>query len=402
MCRLADGRVGFAHGALPGDHLHVEAAREHKSHVQAERFSLAVLSPERVSPPCPVAEACGGCDWMALPVAAQRRYKLELLAQALARTGGVRELPPLALEDAGSDGQYRSRLRFQIDVDGRLGFFARGSRRLIEIERCWVAEAELARAYARLRALAAKHRGALAEFESAELRVSESEPRWALWLEPRSEWAAASAAILLAALGAEFAVGVNGQRALPEQRLAVTSEVELVVPVGAFSQVNWAVNRKLVAAVVEGARSRAARRFCDLYAGAGNFGLPLLAAGLEGLLVEGHRGAVEAARRAAREQCLGGEFRAQDVALAASELRRAGRSFELVVLDPPRAGAFDILDDLAAIAQRSIAYVACDPVTLARDLRWLSAHGFRLEQVTAYDMFPHTHHFETLAWLERS
>jgi tRNA/tmRNA/rRNA uracil-C5-methylase (TrmA/RlmC/RlmD family) len=72
------------------------------------------------------------------------------------------------------------------------------------------------------------------------------------------------------------------------------------------------------------------------------------------------------------------------------------------VLDPPRAGARDVLAILAEVAAGAIAYVACDPVTLARDLKGLAAHGFRLERVTAYDMFPQTHHFETLAWLRRA
>src|SRR5262245_45699188 len=120
MARLGDGRVGFAAGAFPGDVIQVEGAREHKQHVEARSFTLLSPASERSEPPCPLARVCGGCDWMALGVEAQRRHKLSLLTQALTRTGGFRALGELTLHHAGSELGYRNRLRFQIDARGEL------------------------------------------------------------------------------------------------------------------------------------------------------------------------------------------------------------------------------------------------------------------------------------------
>jgi len=115
--------------------------------------------------------------------------------------------------------------------------------------------------------------------------------------------------------------------------------------------------------------------------------------------IEGSKLAILAAKRAASEQQLSAaRFVAGDVRDAFAKLPR-GEHFDLVILDPPRAGARDILPELIRRAPRHIAYCACDPVTLARDLRVLCDAGYLLEQVKGFDMFPQTHHFETLAWL---
>ncbi len=397
MARLEDGRVGFAAGALPGDVIRVEAAREHKGHVEAERFTLQASGSERIEPACPLARECGGCDWMALDVEAQRRHKLSLLTQALTRTGGFRALSKLELHHAGPELAYRNRLRFQIDVRGRLGFFARGTNQLVVIQSCLVAAPALDRAFEQLCAVAAEHRGALAQFASAELRVAEDGQKPSLRLEPRAEIAASSQAQrrLEAALAEHFELGAQAQR------FPLPGGVTLHAPAAAFTQVNWAVNELLIGAVVSGALARGVRSFCDLYAGAGNFTLPLLGAGLHGVAVEGHEAALAAGREGAAQQGLSAEFVADDVGRALVRLARAGRRFDLVLLDPPRAGARAVLEPLLDVAAGAIAYVACDPVTLARDLKWLAAHGCELEQVAAYDMFPQTHHFETLAWLNR-
>jgi 23S rRNA (uracil1939-C5)-methyltransferase len=168
-----------------------------------------------------------------------------------------------------------------------------------------------------------------------------------------------------------------------------------------FTQVNWLVNQLLVQALLDGAGQRGARTFYDLYCGAGNFSLPLAAQGLSGIGIESSEPAIRAAQRSVVECALRGiRFVAGDVRDALAELPQSER-FDLAVLDPPRAGAREILPELIRRAPRHIAYCACDPVTLARDLRTLCDAGYALEQVTGFDMFPQTHHFETLAWLVR-
>jgi 23S rRNA (uracil1939-C5)-methyltransferase len=281
-----------------------------------------------------------------------------------------------------------------------LGFFAARSRELVEIPGCLVADPELDRALARLRALFAQHRSASRCFVEAELRVAPSGPRVSLMLTPRAERLEGATA-LLSALAELFHVSVAGRAEDPEsdQRFPLPGGVELRAPAQAFTQVNWSVNRALVQAVLDGAERRAARTFCDLYCGAGNFSLPLLARGLRGVGIEASKGAIAAAKRALTEQRLGeARFIQGDVRAALSQLSHAER-FDLMVLDPPRMGAREVLGEIVRRAPAHIAYCACDPVTLARDLRTLCEQGYALDEITGFDMFPQTHHFETLVWL---
>ncbi|MEB2310851.1 MAG: hypothetical protein OZ921_21500 [Sorangiineae bacterium] len=354
--RLPDGRAGFATGALPGDVILPERVEDHRSYLRATSFRLVEPSPERVEPACPIADACGGCDLIRLSREAELREKSAMLGEALRRTGGFRDLPaPHPIITAGSELGYRSRIRVRVDAEGRVGYFARGTHELVELERCAVATPEVNQALAELRERARSSR-----VEPGELEL----------------------------------------RATPgEARVSLPEGVELYAPADAFAQVNAAVNERIIVDLLAGARERGLTTFCDLFAGAGNFALPLARAGLRGVAIERTGSAIEAGRRAASAQGLAVRFVAGDVARS---LARERGPFELAVLDPPRAGAREVLAPLVRLRPRSIAYLACDIVTLARDLSALTRSGYALERVTGYDMFPRTHHLEALAWLARA
>jgi 23S rRNA (uracil1939-C5)-methyltransferase len=139
-----------------------------------------------------------------------------------------------------------------------------------------------------------------------------------------------------------------------------------------------------------------------LFAGVGNFALPLARAGLSGVMVERAPSAVQAAERAAAHFGIKGlKTRTADSARALHDMVKEGKRFDLVVLDPPREGAPDVVSGLMGLMPRAVAYVACDPVTLSRDLKPLIAAGLRVKSAQAFDMFPRTHHFESLVWLEQ-
>jgi 23S rRNA (uracil1939-C5)-methyltransferase len=399
--RLSNGQGAFAPGALPGERIHVEQAEDHGGYLQAKRWSLLEPSPDRVSPACPVQSRCGGCDLMTLSYPAQLQAKLGILHDALARTGRFETLPELSFVESDSPLAYRSRIRLHI-AGGRLGFFAPQSRELVEIPGCLVADTELDVALRTLRELIAPHAPELTLFSELELRVAPAGPRLALRLIPVSRRLTGGAR-LIRALGGHFQVSIaeRAADAALDQRFPLPGGVELRAPASAFTQVNWRVNQRLVQALLDGATERAVLAFCDLYCGAGNFSLPLFARGLRGVGIEASKFAIAAAKRAASEQQLSSaRFIAGDVRDALAKLPRA-EHFDLVVLDPPRTGAREILPELIRRAPRHIAYCACDPVTLARDLRVLCDAGYALEQVKGFDMFPQTHHFETLVWLTK-
>lgn len=398
--RTEDGRVGFATGALPGDRVRPTKVEEKKGFVRALEWELVEPSADRRAAPCPIADQCGGCDWMALDRRAQLSAKVSVVREALTRTGGFRDLPQeLPMVEAGSDLGYRRRLRLHIDQSGRLGLFARASHHLVEVETCLVSAPEINDAIAIVREASRKHPGVLGAFSDVELRAAPGEPRVACHFYPRGD-VNEGARQVLAELGTQLMVSVAKEGDGEPQNWPLSCGITLSVPPGVFTQVNWQVNDALIDAVVTGAKKRDIKTFCDLYAGAGNFTLPLLKGGLVGVGVERNPAAVRAAKRTAESSGLDADaIQTGDAARRANAFARARRRFDLVLLDPPRAGASEALRHVRALRPWFIAMCSCDPPTMARDLAKLRGLGYQLDEVIGFDMFPQTHHVETLAWM---
>lgn len=347
--RTAEGLACFVPGAFPGDLIRPRTQERRKRMVRVTSFELAQASPHRVEPPCPVASRCGGCDWMALDRPTQQLWKGRVLQECLRRQGGV-EVEVGPARSAGPALGYRHRVRFQ-RKGGQVGFFARRSHDLVPIDTCAVAHPHINAALPRLRGRAGRD-GAI-----------------------------------------ELRVGIEGAAIDAPQRLELPG-AWIDVPPGAFSQVNPHVNRALVQRVLDGVG--AAQTVLDLYCGAGNFALPLAAAGLEvrGCDISGP--GVRAARASAQTQGLSVEFFEGS---AEAALRRWSDRPELVVLDPPRSGCRELVAPLLALRPPRIALVSCDPATCGRDVGALAAGGYTVESAEAWDMFPQTHHIEALVWM---
>lgn len=408
--RASDGRIALVSGAFPGDRVAPIEVEEHRSWVRVRSHRLERPSADRVEPPCPVADRCGGCAWMRWSRPAQLAGKESLLRQALERTGGLCELPGIEVVTRGGDLGYRSRIRVHVDHAGRIGYFAAGTRDLVPVTSCAVADPALSTALARLAEMSATRGAALAILESIELRVAPAGPRLVLALEPRRaarghrSRPAAPPPALLAALAELGEVDVPGARTpIEDQRWPLYDGVELGAEARAFTQVSWEANRELVRRVVAGALARGARRFLDVYAGAGNFALALARAGLSGVAIDTQGGGLRSLERS----LLRAGFDASavrvivgDAALTLGRTSRAPR-YDLAVIDPPRAGAKAALGPLLALEPKTLALVSCDPTTLARDVAVLLSGGYSVVSLTVFDFFPHTPHVETLAWLER-
>jgi 23S rRNA (uracil1939-C5)-methyltransferase len=177
-------------------------------------------------------------------------------------------------------------------------------------------------------------------------------------------------------------------------RVTLEPGLDLEVPADAFTQVNAGGNLLLVETVLAFAGAAAGERVLDLYCGAGNFSLPLARRGARVRGIERSPVAVEAATANAAR--LGLREASFECATVAHALRRVTPA-DLVVLDPPRAGARDALAALAAIRAPRVVYVSCDPATLARDVRTLRDSGYRLLRVQPIDLFPQTYHVESVA-----
>jgi 23S rRNA (uracil1939-C5)-methyltransferase len=397
--RLPDGQSLFLPGAAPGDRVRLERVEKQRGALYATAYEIVEQGPDRVTPECPVAATCGGCDWMHLSRRAELEQKAATLKEALVRVGGVQTDPGPVTSLEPTVG-YRSRVRFHVGQHGKLGFFARGSHQLVEVPGCLVAAPAINEALVSIRRLARRYPDALSGFSDVELRATETGV--IARFVPKDGIKPISAEPMLRQLGKELKVAASEREAQGiSERRTLGNDVFVEIPADAFSQINVGVNRELVAAIVEGAKARGLASFCDLFAGVGNFALPLARLGMSGVMVERTASAVQAAQRAAAEQGIVKlKARTADAGRALSDLVREGQRFELVVLDPPREGAPEVVAGVLGLEPKAVAYVACDPVTLSRDLKPLLAAGLRVQSVQGFDMFPRTHHFETLVWLE--
>ena len=411
LARAPDGRVVFVTGALAGERVRARVEAERRGYLEAGCREVLEPSPRRVEPACSLYGRCGGCDLMHLDYPAQVRAKAAWLEAALGRLPGV---PGVESHPSPRPWGYRNRLKLQVDR-GRVGFFAARSRRLVPVERCPVAAPSLRRV---LPALAGALAGAGGE-PSLWLELLGGEDEQApvlgcLGFSPRYRPAKRGLERLrrlcreAGLAGVRLALG----RRLEPWRLSPAAGVvyyedkglSLRAFPGLFCQVNFAANRRLVELVVEMAgRPGPQGQALDLYGGSGNLGLPLAARGWRVLSVERSAGACEAGEWLAGVNRLEGRWRwlDQEAGAALQGLAGQGRRFELVVLDPPRAGAKGLMPLVAALSPRRVVYVSCHPAALARDASELVAAGYRPRRLALVDMFPHTGHSEALLLLER-
>lgn len=399
VARRANGEVVFVAGTAPGDDAEIEAVKRSGGALRGQLLRVISPSVERRDPPCRYATECGGCDFMHLHPDAQRRAKLSILVDALERVGGNPPRPSEIQFVGTNPTSRRSRLRLHVDADGTCGMFSQRSHRVVPIEHCLISDAEINQALSGLSQLDAKDKRRLSFCEQIEFRSSEYPPKLAVRLFPR-KGAQLRPELYASMFPTHAALAVVGSKQDDEltQLVRVTNELSIAIPFSGFSQVRSDVNQQLVNAVVDAAELRGHRTFLDAYAGAGNFTLPLLCAGLEGHAVDVWGPSILAARATARDLGLGFTgFDIGDARAMLEHLAKAKRRFDYIVLDPPRQGAKSALDVALRLEPRTIALVACDPVSLARELSVLTARGARIEMLTLFDMFPETHHCETLA-----
>ncbi|HET9933308.1 MAG TPA: hypothetical protein VFQ35_21535 [Polyangiaceae bacterium] len=386
----AEGSPFRASGPVPGDAVALIGVAQRTQVRRA--YELVRGAPERRAAPCPVQRQCGGCRLMPLNEAAQQRVKLEILRAELERRGIC--APRLDWHPASSSLAYRNRIRLRLAA-GKLSFFNQD-----KDEGCVVLAPTLQSALERLRGLEGAD-CALCSFSHCEVRAHDLDGRPALALSGRTDPGLLRAELAeLQRLLPEFLLGVTGDPAIPAQR-RLLGALEMFVPLDAFLQVNDAVNERLIAWVVNSVRALRVGNVLDLFAGAGNFSLPLAAAGSAVTAVERHGPCITALGRSAARAgvaCEGVVARADE---AVSALVAAKRRFDCVVVDAPRAGAGALLARFDDLGVRFVVLCSCYAPSFARDLAALLEQGFRIRAITIFDMFPQTHHVECVAVLAK-
>jgi 23S rRNA (uracil1939-C5)-methyltransferase len=410
-----DGKAVFVDGALPGELVRFKYTRIQGRFDEGRTVEVLRASPERVVPRCPHFGVCGGCSLQHQDPAAQIRMKESTLADVFARIGRVEPetwLPPLV---AGHWG-YRRKARLgvrHVTKKGRtlVGFRERGAAFLADLGRCEVLHpavgerlTDLARAVERLSI----------RDQVPQIEVAVGESACVLVFRVMAQPCPADLDCLLG-LARELDVHCYLQEGGPETiRPLPGQEVELHYDLPAqgvriafaptdFTQVNLELNRLMVERALLLLDPRPDERVLDLFCGLGNFSLPLARCALEVLGVEADPGLVARAADNARANGIGNaRFETADLYGDSGGQGWVGERFDKVLLDPPRTGAWEVLDRLPALGARRILYVSCFPATLARDAdRLVNGLGWRLSSAGVMDMFPHTAHVESMAVFER-
>jgi tRNA/tmRNA/rRNA uracil-C5-methylase (TrmA/RlmC/RlmD family) len=437
-----EGQVVFVRHTLPGERVRAKVTAADKKYLRADAIEILEVSPDRVEPPCPFAGPgrCGGCDWQHASLEAQRRLKAAVIEEQLSRLAKIDrsvlvEEVPVPVEYA-EDGEplvvppglgWRTRVQFAVRGDGSVGLRRYRSHQIEPIDECLIAHPEVE----------------------------------AIGIE-RKRWPGASSVEGIASAGTGDRLVVLGERRGKDRRPVRVPRLDVPVRIvrpgrpapqqgprevmpyvreeaagrlwqvsgSGFWQVHPGAAEVLAKAVVDALEPKPGEIALDLYCGVGLFAGtlgPLV--GRSGLVVgiESDGQAVWDARfnlkdmpqvqieRGLVEEVLDelefgradegrGSDRAQPKRGGAAGHRGGARvrAADLVVIDPPRTGVGkEVVDRVAKLAGRKIAYVSCDPATLARDLGYFSERGWTLESLRAFDAFPMTHHVECLAVLVR-
>jgi 23S rRNA (uracil1939-C5)-methyltransferase len=377
--RILPGGMGLAHAggktvfvslAAPGDRVRVRIDRQQGELLFASIVQIITPSPERVEPPCPYFGRCGGCDFQQLTYEAQLAAKAGIIRDCLHRIARLENIPEIVVTPSPNNWRYRMRATWQIDQELRaIGYYERGSRRVCDVADCAVLKPELQETLERVRATE--------------------------WHEfPRD----------LKHL--DGVVGENGVSLSPSFAEFQTNELTLTVR-GEVYQYNanafFQINPSLLGSLVENAIGDASGgTVLDLYCGVGLFTLPLARQFQKVIGVEANATATRFARRNLQ---LAGLRNADVITATVTDWFRSASigPVDFVLLDPPRAGAESaVIEGILNLQPRAISYVSCDPATLARDLRKLIGGGYVIESIAGFDLFPQTHHVETVVRLARS
>jgi 23S rRNA (uracil1939-C5)-methyltransferase len=410
----ADGKAVFIEGALPGERVRYRVFKRRRQWDEAGLVEVLTASPDRVVPRCVHFGVCGGCSLQHLAPAAQLAAKQRQLLDNLERIGRVRPervLAPLR----GPEWAYRRRARLGVKYvhkKGRVlaGFREREKPYLADLHRC---EVLLDRFATLPRDLAALVETLSLREKIPQVEVTAGDGAAALVFRvmapPNRE-----DLDKLEAFGSRHAVQVylqdGGHDTIKPLRdgyvpltYAVGERLSLEFGPVDFIQVNREINVSMIAAALELLQPTAADVVLDLFCGLGNFTLALAARAAAVVGVEGDAALVAKGRaNAIHNGIANADFCLDNLFEPARCGQWAEKTYNLVLLDPPRAGAVEIMERMAHWRPRRVVYISCHPGSLARDAGILvDAQGYRLIGAGVMDMFPHTTHVESIAVFER-
>lgn len=389
--RLADRRAVFVPFGLPGERVSVRLTEEKRDYARAELVEVLEPSPKRIHPRCAHYTICGGCHYQHLDYAEQLDVKRTLLVETLERVGGIDHPPVEATVPSLFPWHYRNNVQFHLTPDGKLGFQTSRSHEVVPIRECHVLEEAISEVWPLIEV------EAVSELTQIGLRAGAGGQTMLILEGSSRKPPVFSVDFPLSAvyLGPDGSTVFAGD---PNLTMEVLGRSFRVSP-GSFFQVNTAGATKMVEHLLANLPLDGTPAILDAYCGVGLFSAFL--ASRAGRVV-----GVEVLESACQDFAVNlDEFDHVELYQGLLEEVLPYLDFrpDIVVADPPRSGiARRGLEAILAGQPSTIAYVSCEPPTLARDLRWMLAHGYHLEKVTPFDLFPQTYHIESISILRLS
>ncbi|OUR93832.1 hypothetical protein A9Q81_15055 [Gammaproteobacteria bacterium 42_54_T18] len=427
-----EGKTTFVDGGLAGESVEFRYVKCHGRYDEAIAVRILEPSHERVETPCQHADVCGGCSLQHLSTAAQVSLKQSVLVEQLTHFG---DLKPEHVVDpiTGPSEGYRRKARFAIKHESNgaciIGFRAKNSARVVPITHCTVLPESLKNLIPELQVLVSglqkstvishidltqgdsvtvltfRYLKPLTNSDLQSLLVFCQQHQFHLYLQPDNA----------ASIHRVWPDNDDEQLSYSFKRSSFQAFVEGVVDSNEegglidiqfnpndFIQVNGENNRKLVAQAIDFLDLNEKDRVLDLFCGIGNFTLPIATLVSKVVGVEGSDHMVVRAKQNASNNALSNiDFHSADLTQALDNQSWSYDGFTKILIDPPRAGAFDIIKNISHFSPEKIVYVSCNPATLARDAGELIQQGYKMMRVGVVDMFPHTTHVESIALFQR-
>jgi 23S rRNA (uracil1939-C5)-methyltransferase len=393
MGRLPDGRAVFVPFGLPGERVRVRLTEEKKNFARGELVEILEASQERIQPKCAHFGICGGCHYQNLSYENQCMAKAEILRDQLARIGKIENPPVAPMIPSPSEWNYRNHVQFHLTEDGKIGFVNARGNAVIPILECHLPEKSINAFWPELQF------DPNMDIERVSLRAGVDEDLMLILDSdsPETPELEIEADISVVHLFEEHPVVIAGG----DHHFIRVLGRDFQVSAASFFQVNTSMAEKMVEHLLSALPVSKSDTLLDLYCGAGLFSA--FFASRAGRVI-----GVESSESACEDFVVNlDEFENVELYEGAAEeilpaLVAQIANLRYMIVDPPRAGLDPrVLDALQALGPRLITYVSCDPSTLARDAKRLIAGGYRLRQVTPFDLFPQTYHIESISIFER-
>lgn len=400
------GISAFIPFTIPGEIVEAEVKEQKDRYIRADLKNVLTTSEERQAPLCPYFGICGGCELQHIKKEAQLKHKFSMLQSAMKAA----KLPEKAISClkpiyAANDYGYRRRITLHIDANGKIGFYKTLSRSIVPISSCLVATSGINFVLANIASLGEKLKG-----QVSSLILEEDENGVTAVLKTVYDLSISAAQSILdvakdyfencSLVSAEKEVCGIGRRIL-ELPLNTKNSFSLRVPAGSFSQINWEINIELISRVCQEAKVSYDSFVYDLYAGAGNFSLPLALAGAKVTAVETDERLIAFGRENASRYNLKINFIQSSVEkLFSPKNKEKPEAYPLIIADPPRSGLGQLASQLNFA--KKLLLISCHQPSLIRDLKNLTQNGWELGFIQAYEMFPQTSYMEVLSVLTKA